>query len=81
MGGCNRCEYKSTNKSNQQTHNNHLLWIYITDVNIKRQMRIINKHIILFIMDGCNRCEYISTNKSHQQTYDIIHGEMKYECN
>ena len=27
-----------------------MFWIYVTDANIKLQMRIINKHIILFIM-------------------------------
>ena len=43
--------------------------------------RIINRHIISFIMDGCNRCEYKSTNKSNQLTHDIIHGGIKYECN
>ena len=58
-----------------------MLSIDVTDVNMKLQMRLINRHIILFIMDGCNRCEYKSTNKSNQQTHDIIHGGMKYECN
>jgi len=27
-----------------------MIWIYVTDANIQLKMRIINKHIILFIM-------------------------------
>ena len=65
MDWCNRCEYKATNESNQYTQFNKL-WIDVTGVNIKLQMRVINRYIILSIMDGYNRCEYKSTNKSNQ---------------
>ena len=43
-----------------------MLWNYVTDVNIKLKIRIINKHIILLILDGCNLCEYKSKNKRNQ---------------
>ena len=43
-----------------------MLWIDVTDVNMKQQMRVINRHIISFIMDIYNTCEYKSTNKSKQ---------------
>ena len=29
-----------------------MLWIDVTDVNMKLEMRVINRHIISFIMDG-----------------------------
>ena len=43
-----------------------MLWIDVTDVNIKLQMQVINRYKIVFIMDRCNRCEYKATNKSNQ---------------
>ena len=46
MDGCNKWEYEYTNESNQQTHNIYMLWIDILDVNIKLQIRVINRHII-----------------------------------
>ena len=73
MDGCNRCEYEYTNESNQQTHNIYILWIDVTDVNIKLQIRVINRHIISNIMDRCDRCEYKAKNESYQQTHNFIH--------
>ena len=46
MDICDKCEYKAINESNQQTHNNYILWIYVTDVNIKLPKRVINRHMI-----------------------------------
>ena len=43
-----------------------MLWNYVTDVNIKLKMKIINKHIISLILDGCNWCEYKSKSKRNQ---------------
>ena len=42
MDICDKCEYKAINESNQQTHNMYMLWIDVTDVNIKLLMRVIN---------------------------------------
>ena len=74
MDRCDRCEQKAINDK-------YMLGIDLTNVNIKLQMRVINRHIISTIMDGCNICEYESTNKCNQWTNYIIHGGMKYECN
>ena len=46
-------------------HNIHILWIDVTDVNLELLMRMINRHIISFIMYGCNKCEYKYTNKEY----------------
>ena len=64
MDGCNRCENKSINESNQQTHNIYILWIDVTDVNIKLQIRAINRHIKFICYGFINRNEYKSTNKN-----------------
>ena len=71
MDRCGRCEYKTTNKSNQQTNYVYMLWIDVIDVNIKLQMRVINRCTNSFIMDGFNKCEYKSINESNQQTYSF----------
>ena len=68
---CNRCEYEATNESNQQTHNVYLFKIDVKYMNLKLQMRVINRHINSFIMDGCNRCENKSINESNQQTHNV----------
>ena len=39
-----------------------MFWIDITDVNIKLQMRVINRHIISCIMDRCDRYKYKAIN-------------------
>ena len=38
----------------------------VTDVNIKLQIRVINRYIISYIMDRCDRCEYKAKNESYQ---------------
>ena len=63
MDLCNRCEYETINESNQQTHNVDILLIDVTDMNIKLKIRVINRHIISYIIDGCNRYEYKATTE------------------
>ena len=48
-----------------------MFWIDVTDVNRKHQIRVINRHIILFIMVGCNIYKYKSINESNQQTHNV----------
>ena len=43
-----------------------MLYIDVTDENVKLKIKVINRHINLFIMDGCNRCENKSINESNQ---------------
>ena len=45
----------------------------VTDVNIKLQIRVINRHIISYIKNRCDRCEYKAKNESYQQTHNFIH--------
>ena len=45
--------------------------IDVTDVNRKQQIRVINRHIILFTMVGCNIYKYKSINESNQQTHNV----------
>ena len=42
MDRYDRCEKKAINESNKQIHNIYMLWIDITDVNIKQQRQVIN---------------------------------------
>ena len=45
----------------------------VRDVNIKLQIRVINRHIIPYIMGWCDRCEYKATMR-------VINRHIKFIC-
>ena len=86
MDGCNICEYKSTNKSNYQSHDIiHGGRKYECNCEFRATTQSHLTYYIQYVHEGvnndCNQCDYRETMQDSLICHIQLEQGVKYDCN